>query len=71
MMKSAQRFGCILAVLGSLGMSANAAVPNYWTPSAGVGFHFGHSSSIRLSYDGDFGHSYHANGAALTLILAY
>jgi hypothetical protein len=49
----------------------DAAVPNYWTPSAGVGFNFGRYSSLRLSYEGDFGHSYHVNGAAINLIIAY
>ncbi len=48
-----------------------AAVPNYWSPTAGAGIAFGGHSSLRFSYEGDFGKGYNANGGQVTLVLSY
>jgi hypothetical protein len=48
-----------------------AAVPNFWSPSAGVGISLGGHSSFRVSYDGDFGKGYNANGGQVALVLSY
>jgi len=49
----------------------NAAIPNFWSPSAGVGLAFGGHSSLRFSYEGDFGKGYNANGGQVALVLSY
>lgn len=48
-----------------------AAVPNYWTPTLGVGLAWGRYSSIRFSYQGDFADHYNQNGAEIALVLVY
>jgi hypothetical protein len=48
-----------------------AAVPNFWSPSVGVGVGLGGHSSLRVSYDGDFGKGYNANGGQVALVLSY
>jgi hypothetical protein len=48
-----------------------AAVPNYWTPTAGVGFTWGNASSIRLAYLGEFGRGYRSEGGELQFTFAY
>jgi hypothetical protein len=49
----------------------HAAVPNYWTPTVGVGLAWGRFSSLQLSYQGDFAKGYNQNGADLSLVLVY
>jgi hypothetical protein len=48
-----------------------AAVPNYWTPMAGVGIAFSRYSSLRVGYRGDFARQYSENGGELSLVVAY
>ena len=48
-----------------------AAVPNYWTPTLGVGVAMGRFSSIQISYQGDFARQYNENGGELTFVLVY
>jgi hypothetical protein len=49
-----------------------AAVRNYFSPGAGVGFRFGSYSGLRLGYAGDFGtHGFTVHGAQLQLYFNY
>jgi len=48
-----------------------AAIPDYWSPEAGIGLTWGHASSVRLGYLGDFGHGYRSEGAELQFTFAY
>jgi len=48
-----------------------AAVPNYWTPSAGVGIAMGKYSCLRFEYQGDFGKQYNQNGGEVQLVVVY
>jgi hypothetical protein len=48
-----------------------AAVPNYWTPTLGVGIATGRFSSIQISYQGDFAKQYNQNGGELAFVLVY
>jgi hypothetical protein len=48
-----------------------AAVPNYWTPTLGVGVAMGRFSSFQISYQGDFARQYNQNGAELAFVLVY
>jgi hypothetical protein len=48
-----------------------AAVPDYWTPSVGVGLAWGRYSSIRFSYQGDFAGNYNQNGGDIVFVLVY
>jgi hypothetical protein len=47
-----------------------AAVPNYWTGTAGIGLKLGRYSSLRVGYTGDFCNKYHSNGGDVTLSLS-
>jgi hypothetical protein len=49
----------------------DAAVPNFWSPSAGVGVSLSRFSSLKISYEGDFGKGYNANGGQVALVLSY
>jgi hypothetical protein len=51
----------------------DAAVPSYWSPTLGLGFHFGkdHASTLRIAYHGDFGHNYDSHGATFLLSFNY
>jgi hypothetical protein len=49
----------------------DAAVPNFWSPTAGVGITLGGNSSLKFSYAGDFGKGYNANGGQVALVLSY
>jgi hypothetical protein len=42
-----------------------AAVPDFWTPTAGVNFEFARGSGIHIGYRGNFGSKYHDNGGAV------
>jgi putative lipoic acid-binding regulatory protein len=48
-----------------------AAVPNYWTPTLGVGIATGRYSSIQISYQGDFAKQYNQNGGELAFVMVY
>jgi len=48
-----------------------ASVPDYWTPTLGVGVAMGRFSSIRISYQGDFAKNYNQNGGEIALVLVY
>ncbi|HTW93329.1 MAG TPA: hypothetical protein VMD30_00960 [Tepidisphaeraceae bacterium] len=48
-----------------------AAVPDYWSPMAGLGWKFNADSGIRVGYSGDFAHNYHNNGGQVMLYLAF
>ena len=48
-----------------------AAVPDYWTPSAGVGLAFGPNSILRFDCSGDFAKGYNSLGGEVALVLAY
>lgn len=48
-----------------------AAVPDYWTPTAGVGLAFGGHSSLRVDYRGDFAKGYNSTGGEVALVLSY
>jgi hypothetical protein len=49
----------------------HAAVPNYWTPTLGVGVAMGRFSSIQISYQGDFAKQYNQNGGEVAFVLVY
>jgi hypothetical protein len=49
----------------------NAAIPDYWTPTAGVGFKFNPYSGIRVGYSGDFAKRYNTSGGVVTLFLSF
>jgi hypothetical protein len=49
----------------------DAAIPNFWSPTAGVGITLGGHSSLKFSYAGDFGKGYNANGGQVALVLSY
>jgi hypothetical protein len=51
----------------------DAAVPSYWSPTLGLGLHFGtdHASTLRIGYHGDFGHNYDSHGATFLLSFNY
>ncbi len=49
----------------------NAAIPSFWSPTAGVGITLGGHSSLKFSYAGDFGKGYNANGGQVALVLSY
>jgi hypothetical protein len=49
----------------------HAAVPNYWTPTLGVGVTMGRFSSIQISYQGDFAKHYNQNGGEVAFVLVY
>ncbi len=51
----------------------DAAVPSYWSPTFGLGFHFGkdRASTLRIGYHGDFGHNYDSHGATFLLAFNY
>jgi hypothetical protein len=48
-----------------------AAVPDYWTPTAGIGVKFNERSGLRVGYSGDFGHGYRNNGGEADFYLTY
>jgi hypothetical protein len=51
---------------------AHAAVPDYWSPEAGVGLNLGRGSFLRVAYEGDFGQrGYKANGVNAILALKF
>jgi len=49
----------------------DAAVDNYWSPTAGVGVRIGGGFNLRLAYEGDFGDDYEAHKAQLGLQLPF
>ena len=51
----------------------DAAIPDYWSPTAGVGVRFGRNreSGLRVGYSGDYGHGYKASGGDVELYFNY
>lgn len=48
-----------------------AAVDNYYSPTAGVGARVGHGFNVRLAYEGDFGDNYEAHKIQLGVQLPF
>jgi len=49
----------------------DAAVDNYWSPTAGISFRFSPDSGLRIAYQGDFGDGFQAHGGNVMLYLNY
>lgn len=48
-----------------------ARVSSYWTPSAGIGLRLGYHAAVQVSYSGDFGRDYAANGGNVLFYFNY
>ncbi len=48
-----------------------AAVKEFWSPEAGLGFRFGPNSGCRIGYAGDFGHDFIVHGGEIQFYLNY
>lgn len=65
-------FGFVDGGIALTDFLAHAAVPDYWSPEAGVGLNLGRGSFLRIAYEGDFGQrGYRANGVNAILALRF
>jgi hypothetical protein len=65
-------FGFVDGGISLTDFLAHAAVPDYWSPEAGVGLSLGRGSYLRVAYEGDFGQrGYKANGVDAILALRF
>jgi hypothetical protein len=49
----------------------HGAVPDYWTPFAGVGFAFNPHSYVRAGFKGDYAKNYNNTGGEVALVISY
>ena len=52
-------------------MLKDSFTDNYFSPSVGVGFRFGHGCDLRVSYLGDYAPHYSANGIGVSFQIAF
>jgi len=50
---------------------SDAALSDYWTPTAGVTLLFGPASGLRFAYAGDFGNGFTSHGGSIELFVNY
>lgn len=72
--KIAKFFGNSLYVDGGITYTnflQRAAVGEYWSPAAGLGFRFGSYSGLRVGYEGDIGKGFVVHGGQMELYFNY